>query len=154
MSAENKIHWSEEDIPSQKDKREGIRNSAKEFYSNLTGKKLVAGFLGLQLLDIAMTNADLTMFHGGETNFLGGAELMSSLGTENTELIKLGISTLLIGAYILSSIHEKELHIFKSRIKSKYVTEKTLQGLTALMTGIFLWNSFNLGIDIIANIKF
>jgi preprotein translocase subunit SecG len=85
---------------------------------------------------------------------LGGAELMSSLGTENTELIKLGISTLLIGAYILSSIHEKELHIFKSRIKSKYVTEKTLQGLTALMTGIFLWNSFNLGIDIIANIKF
>jgi hypothetical protein len=168
------IHWPEEDptngrgysypvendnssyaqLAAEKSTGGGIRNSVREFYSNLTGKQLVSSFLILQLADVAMTNADLTMYHGTEANLLGGAELMSNLGTGNTEFIKLGLSALLVGAYILSSMHEKQLTILTSKIKTKYVTEKSLQGITALMSGAFLLNSINLSLDVIANIKF
>lgn len=126
----------------------------KEIVSpSITGKALMTGFFASEVIDTVMTKADLALYHGNEISPLGGSELFNNLGREDTYILKLAITGLLVGAYALASLHPKEIKLLKSNIRLKDVAEKALWGGLIFMSAALAWDTVNFGADVISHIK-
>jgi hypothetical protein len=123
------------------------------FSPKLSGKKLMTAFFLTEIADTAMTKTDLALYHGSEINKIGGTELFSSIGREDTYILKLAITGLLVGAYALSLLHPKEIKIFKSNIRLKDATEKGMWGGLIYMSAALLWDTVNFGADVLVHLK-